>query len=441
MRALTLVRTAAAAGAALLLTAGCLSSGGGSSSNNGGNSNTSKTIEIMTAMTGQQVANFEASVDPYAKSKGITIKWSPTPDFNTLIHTRVQGNQLPDIALFPQPGIMRDIQKTGKLVDLGTVLDMNDVKANYVPGELEAGSVNGKVYAATVSMNVKSIVFYPKKAFTEAGYAVPTTLPGLLALTDQIRGQGKTPWCLGIESGAATGWPATDWMEELVLKLGGIQQYNDWVAHKIMFNSPLVTQAANTFAQIAFTPGNVAGGRQSIASNNFNTAANPMFTNPPGCYMYKQGNFVAQAGGFPDNVIQNLDSTVGVFPFPPGPNSGGDPVEGGGDLAGLFSGNNDSAKDIMKYMTGKGFGVAAAKGGTYLSPRKDFPMSNYPNQTVQDIAKIGYSATQFAFDGSDQMPGEVGSGSFWRQMTSWISGQTSEADALKAIDASWPKTS
>src|SRR3954468_3834928 len=128
------------------------------------------------------------------------------------------------------------------------------------------------------------------------------------------------------------------------------------------FESPLVNQAAGTVAKIAFTDGNGAGGRKSIASNNFNTAANPMFANPPGCFMYKQGNFVAQAGGFPASVISNIDSTVGVFLFPPAKAGGDNPVEGGGDLAGLFSGNNDAAKTIVKYMTSQGFGAEAAKG-------------------------------------------------------------------------------
>jgi alpha-glucoside transport system substrate-binding protein len=129
-----------------------------------------------------------------------------------------------------------------------------------------------------------------------------------------------------------------------------------------------------------------------------------------------------------------------VFPFPPAKAGGDNPVEGGGDLAGLFSGNNDAAKTILKYMTSQGFGAEAAKGGTFLSPRKDFPMNNYPNTITQEIAKIAYTSTVIAFDGSDQMPGAVGSGTFWREMTSWISGQTSQANALKAIDTSWPKS-
>jgi alpha-glucoside transport system substrate-binding protein len=433
------VKGVAAVGAAALLTSGCLvqaSSGAG-----GGNRNTSKTIEIMLGFTGDQFNAFKAGVDPYAKSQGIKIKWAATSNFNQLINTRVQGNNLPDIAMFPQPGILKDLAAKGKLAPLDSFLDVPRLKASMTAGTLDAGTVNGKIYGLLVSMNVKSLVFYPKKAFTDAGYSIPKSIPELLELTRKIQASGKSPWCLGVESGAATGWPATDWLEDLILHQQGIAKYNQWVNHTIKFDSPEVKQAASTFAQIAFTPGNVVGGRKSIASNNYNTAANPMFQTPPGCFMYKQGNFVAAPGGFPDKVIADIDNKVGVFGFPPATAGGDTPVLGGGDLAALFSKNNASAKMIIRYMSTRAFGASDAKLGNYISPHKDFDQSNYPNDVVRGAANVAYQASAFAFDGSDQMPGVVGSGTFWRDMTSWISGQQSEEQALRGIDESWPSGS
>ncbi len=430
------MQTLVAVSAISLLTSGCLSSG---SSSGGGKGGKSKSIELMLGFTGDQLAGFKTAIDPYAKSQGITIKWSPTDNFNQLINTRVQGNNTPDIAMFPQPGILLDLAKKGKLAPLDSFLDMTTLKSSMTSGTLDAGSADGHLYGLLVSMNVKSLVFYPKKPFTAGGYAAPQSIPELLALTDKIRGQGKTPWCLGIESGPATGWPATDWMEELVLKYGGIDQYNKWIKNEVKFSSPLVKQAANTFAKIAFTQGNVLGGRKSIASNNFGTAGNPMFKTPPGCFMYKQGNFVAAKGFFPDSVVADIDNQVGVFGFPPAQAGGDNPVEGGGDLIGLFNKNNKAAQTIIKYMSTKDFGASAAKAGQLISPHKDFDVSNYPTQTVRDIAQIAYKSTAFGFDGSDAMPGAVGSGTFWKDMTAWISGGKSLDAALKDIDASWPK--
>jgi len=423
----------------VLLTSGCLVQSGGIAG--GGNSNTSKTIEIMLGFTGDQFDAFKATVEPYAKSQGIKIKWAATANFNQLINTRIQGRNLPDIAMFPQPGILKGLAAKNQLAPLDDVLDLPALKSSMTAGTLDAGTVNGKLYGLLVSMNVKSLIFYPKPAFANAGYAVPKTIPELLTLTDKIRSSGKTPWCLGIESAAATGWPATDWFEDLILHEQGTTRYNAWVNHQIKFDSPEVKQAAAIFSQIAFTPGNVVGGRKSIASDNYNTAANPMFKSPPGCFMYKQGNFVAAPGGFPDNVISDIDNKVGVFGFPPATANGEDPVLGGGDMAALFSPHDEAAKKILRYMSTKNFGASDARLGNYISPHKDFDQSNYPNNVVRDAANVAYKATSFAFDGSDQMPGVVGSGSFWKDMTAWISGQMSEDQALKRIDASWPSGS
>jgi alpha-glucoside transport system substrate-binding protein len=432
----TFVKGVAAAVGAALLTSGCLVSPEDARS---GNDNTSSTIEIMLGFTGDQFEAFRQEVDAYAKTQNIKINWAPTSNFNQLINTRVQGRNLPDIAMFPQPGVLRGLATRNTLTPLDGFLDVPALKESMTAGTLDAGTVNGQLYGILVSMNVKSLVFYPKPGFAEAGYTEPKSIPELLALTDKIRDSGKTPWCLGIESGAATGWPATDWLEDLILHQQGADKYNQWVNHDIKFESPEVKQAADVFGKIALTDGNVVGGRKSIASNNFGTAANPMFKNPPGCFMYRQGNFVAAPGGFPNAVLKDIDDRVGVFGFPPATAGGDDPVLGGGDLAALFSKNNEYAKNILKFMSTKDFGGSIAKLGNYISPHKDFDQNNYPNDVVKQISKIAYGASTFAFDGSDQMPGAVGSGSFWKDMTAWISGQQDLNEALEGIDESWPE--
>jgi alpha-glucoside transport system substrate-binding protein len=307
-----------------------------------------------------------------------------------------------------------------------------------IPGALETGQVDGKQYAIPMSINVKSIVFYPKAPAQAAGLKPPETFDDLLALSKTLAATGTTPWCFGIESGAATGWPATDWVENLMLIDYGSDVYNQWVAHKIPFNDPKVADVLKQIDALLLADGQTNGGRASIAANNFNTAANPMFDNPPGCYMYRQGNFVAKKGGFPDAVLADLDKTVGVFPMP-GKTAADKPVLGGGDLAGIFAKDNDSAKKLVQFLASKDYGTHGyAKTGAWISPRTDFDVSLYPTQLLGSIAKIAYDSTEFVFDGSDQMPGEVGSGSFWRDMTAWISGQEDAKTALDNIESSWP---
>ena len=438
MRGLTLTKAAATVGAVALLTSGCLSSGDSTSSDGGTGGTAKKEVSIMFGFGGDQTQGFKDSLDPWAKTNGITIKYTQASSFDTLIRSAVAGNNAPDIALFPQPGLLKDLQKQGKLQPLDDVLDMTKLKASIVPGFLDAALVGGKYYGVPVSMNIKSLVFYNKPVFTAGGYTVPTTIDELIALTDKIKASGKTPWCIGLESGAATGWPGTDWIEELVLKQSGPDVYDKWVNHTVKFSDPPIKTAFDTYAKIALTEGNVLGGAKSIVSTGFQTAANPMFTSPPGCFLHKQGNFVTQKGFLSESVRSKIDTNLGVFPFPKGEF---DTVEGGGDVAALFTKGDANVTKVLKAITeDPTFGAvwAGPSDRGFLSPHKDFDVSKYGNETVRSIAKIAYTASGIRFDGSDSMPAKVGAGSFWKGMVAFTSGQQDVATTLKQIDESWP---
>jgi alpha-glucoside transport system substrate-binding protein len=433
------IQRVALAAAVALGASACLSdsgSGGGGGGGGGGKSGDGN-VEIVFGFGGSQSAGFKQAFVDWEKTSGIKIKFTEaSQSFDTLIRTRVQANNAPDIALFPQPGILKDFVSQNKMTDLSTQLDVNKLQSDLIPGVLDAGKVGDKYYGVPVSYNVKSLVFYPKKAWAAAGYKIPTTQAELTALTNQIKSQGKTPWCLGIESGSATGWPATDWLEDEMLRTGGPEKYDQWVSHEIPFNDPSVKQAATAFQDLVLSEGNVLGGRKGAVSTNFATAGNPMFNSTPGCWMLKQGNFITQKGFFPDKIVADLDNQVGVFYFP-GQDANTKPVLGGGDLAAVFNGKDDDTKKVMEFMTGPDFPGWADSAG-FLSPRKDYDDSKYETQVTRDIAAIGTKASVFRFDGSDQMPGAVGSGSFWKGMTAWISGQQTLDQALDNIEQSWP---
>ncbi|WP_211335683.1 ABC transporter substrate-binding protein [Lentzea flaviverrucosa] len=353
------------------------------------------------------------------------------------------GNNLPDITMFPSPGNLLDIAELGGMVPLDGMLDLPALKSTLVPGLMEATeNAEGKTFGVPIRMAVKSVVWTAKPQFQAAGYTVPTDAAGLRALTEKIKSTGVTPWCLGMESGPATGWVATDWIEEYVLRIGGPEVYDQWVTHKIPFNSPVVKQAAEAFAEIAFPKGNVLGGREAITSTPFGTAGNSMFDSKPGCYLMRQGNFIASGDFFPKNITSSLDTSTTTFQLPPtdpsGP-AGANPVLLGGDLAAAFKGDDPDVKAVMEFLSSDKFGAEWAKIGGWLSPHKTFDASNYPDQTTRDIAKIAVNATSSVFDGSDRMPAAVGSGSFWRGMTAWVSGQKDLDTVLNEIEASWPE--
>lgn len=429
-----LAQAAVGCSALLLLTA-CLGSDSGGGGGGGGGD---EQVEIMYGFSEDQSDAFIKSMQDFIDSEGLNVKFSPTPDFDTLIRSRVQGNNMPDIAIFPQPGITLDIARSGNMVELSEVTDIDALRSQIVPGIMDAATdEEGNVWAAPMSISAKSLVWYPKKAFEEAGYEIPQTHDELLALTDQIREDGTEPWCIGVEDGAATGWVGTDWFEDYVLRVGGPEVYDQWVRHEIPFDAPEIKEAGELIEEIWFTDGNVVGGREAITATSFQTAANPMFRPEPGCFLHRQASFLAQPGILPDEVVANLDEEAGVFPLPPVDESVGLPMMGGGDLAGAFNDEADTIK-VLEYMIGPDFKGWPEQSG-YVSPHKDYDLSLQPNQTMKDISEIVYSAEDFRFDGSDSMPGEVGAGSFWTGIVDWVGGQPLE-EMLVAVEESWPSS-
>ena len=427
----TKMAAAVAVGTLGLSLAAC---GGGS----GGGSSDGK-VTVWSSTDPAVFAGLKKNLEAKAKKAGIEVDVQKVDNINQLIMTKVQAGDAPDIAMIPQPGVVGDLVKRNAAKPLDDVVDMSSLKSDMTPGTLEAGTFNDKLYGLLVSMNVKSLVFYPKQAWDKAGYQAPETIGDLEKLTDQIKSDGTTPWCFAIGSEGATGWPATDWIEDLVARYAGVDGYNDWVQHKLNFDSPEVKQAAEEMQKLVLTDGNVAGGVKSVASTAFGDADNPMWDKPPGCYMLKQGNFIVSKDFMPADVVSNVDQNIGVFGFPPLEAGGENPTVGGGDLATLLS-DNENAKKVMKMLADPTIGDDAAPSSSFISPFKTFDKSLYPNDLTRQIADVAYNSTNFLFDGSDQMPGAVGAGSFWKDMTSWISGQEDLDTALKNIDSSWPSS-
>ena len=284
--------------------AGC--AGGGS----GGDSNT---VTVWTSVDQPIVEGMQQFADENAPD-GVTVKIQKVENINQLIMTKIQANDVPDIAMIPQPGVVADIVKRGAAFPIDDVVDESATE-DMIPGTLDVGTVDGKLYGLLLQMNVKSFVFYNKTAWDQAGYQAPATLPELDALTEQIKADGGTPWCMGIEADTATGWPATDWFEDLIMRYGGVDGYNSWVKHETPFDSDLVRQSAAEFDKLLFTDGNVLGGRKAIPSTGFATAGNALFGDKgPDCWLFKQGSFI------PNFITEGAGvslSDIGLFGFPP----------------------------------------------------------------------------------------------------------------------------
>src|SRR5690606_17561 len=285
--------------------------GGGEASADGGTTDGDKQVEIFGSFSGAEQEGLEKELKAFQERTGITVSYTGSSDFATIIKTRVQGGDMPDIALFPQPGGLLEMAQLKQVAPIDTFLDYDAIDRTLVPGFLESARLNGRVYGAPVRMAVKSVVWMPK-AYEEAGYSAEVeSIQELEQISDRNRDSGTAPWCIGFNADQSTGWVGTDWIEEYMLRMWGPDVYDDWTSHRIPFNDEKVQQAFDAFGKIIQTEGNVFGGSDGVINTPFGDAMNPAFQDPPKCLLHRQANFAYSF--YPKEIQEDLDNKVDVM--------------------------------------------------------------------------------------------------------------------------------
>ena len=399
-------------------------------------------VTMTGPFTDEDEVKFNESVAEFEEWTGIDIQYTGTKEFETIITSAVEGGAAPDIADFPQPGLLLTFVQNGDVVDVSTFMDADWLEENYKQSWLDMSMMpgpDGNIMAGIWGrFNAKSQVWYPKEAWDEAGYEAPETWDELIALSDQIVADGDTPWCIGIESGAATGWPATDWMEEIMLRTTSLENYDAWSfpagGERLPFTSPEVKNAAEVMSEIWLNEDYVLGGTQGIVDTFFGDAPNPMFDDPPKCWLHKQGNFITSF--FPEGTEAGVD--YDFFYLPPIDEQYGKPYLVAGDIYAMFN-DRPEVRSVMDFFSrGESVRVWLGAGGA-LSPHNDANLDWYGDDVERGIADLVAQADSVRFDGSDLQPGAVGAGTFWKGMTDYISGTVDLDTALEEIDAGWPE--
>lgn len=399
-------------------------------------------VSVFAAPTGDEGASIQATFDVYNEATGGTVTYEGSDDFEAQLRIRVDGGNPPDIAITPQPGSICTFADAGEIVALEDMgMDVDALIAAHGQYFMDLGKcADGKYYSIPTNANYKSIVWYNKPAFDTAGYAIPETWDELVALSSQIVTDGGTPWCIGFGSDAATGWPGTDWIEDIMIRTAGADVYNQWAKHEIPFNDPAVKNAFDTFAEIMFGEGFVLGGPEGVAAIDFRDAPNPMFNDPPSCLMHRQASFISNF--FPEGTELGVDAAF--FNFPAIDTSLPAAAMGGGELGMVFNNRPEVAAALLAYsqvplqcIQASGAGVP---GIERISANADTPNDCYVTDTVKlqaGAVAAALAGNGFVFDASDLMPPAVGQGSFWSGMVNWTRG-TSTDDVLNSVETSWP---
>ena len=414
----------------------------------GGSSLEGEEFFITGALVGNDAAGFQQNFDSFTEETGIIVSFQGSDNFEQEIQIQMESGDTPDIALFPQPGGVVDAAQRGYLVALEDVgVNLDEYKANFSEYIVGLGTVDGIAYGGAHAFNLKSIVWYQPAEFEARGYSVPETWDEMIALADQIVSEGMNPFCFGMYSNGASGWLATDWMEDIMLRTGeGTVTYDKWVNHEIPFNDPVVQNAATLLSQIMHTEGYVVGGTDAIVSTYFGNAQDPMFEKDangnPGCFMHRQASFITSF--WPEAAQAGAGTETTVFPFPAMDDGLPKAALGGGDMFAVFTEGNEAVNAVVEYMLSDNFFAAAAQrpDNSRIYGHVQFDSSLYSKDITRVLADAitgALAENAFRFDASDLMPPEVGAGSFWKEMMNLaVEGPGYVNTALDNIEKSWP---
>lgn len=367
----------------------------------GGGEDEIGTVSVIGVWGGTEIDAFTEVVAGWEEDTGGTMEFEGTRDLSAILRARVEGGNPPDIAILPNPALMTELAGQDALQPLDDVVD---IEGSYAETWRELGSVDGTLYGMLVKASTKSTVWYDPQTFEEAGYEIPATWDELVALTDEIKAAGgPAPWSIGVEAGGASGWPGTDWIQEILLSESGPDVYDQWVDHEIPWTDPAVKSAWEKFGEIALGEGNVTGGASSIVSTNFESASYLPFEDPPRAHMYFLGSFTQGfiAAQFPDlEAGTNYDFFKFVEITEPGT------ATGGGDIMVMLN-DTPSARSLMEYLADGGNWESWAQAGGFATPNTGLDASVYPDELARKAAEQLTDSETFRFDADDLMPAEV----------------------------------
>ena len=397
-----------------------------------------QTVTITGPWTGAEKEKVEKVFALFTDATGAAVNYSGSDSFEQDIVISARAGSAPNLAVFPQPGLAADMAKQGLLTPLA------DGTADWVASNFAAGSswvdlgtysnADGKdnLFGLFYRVDLKSLVWYSPEAFDEAGYDIPESMEELKALTDQIVADGDTPWCIGLGSGAATGWPATDWVEDMMLRTNSPADYDAWVTNELPFTDPKVIAAMEEYGHFALNDAYVDGGAAAVASTDFRDSPTGLFAIPPKCYMHRQASFIPAF--FPEGTVVGDD--VDFFYFPAFADKDlGKPVLGAGTLFAITNPSDATTAMIELLKLPVAHEAWMAQGG-FLTAHAGVNLAAYADDSLRAQGEILQNATTFRFDASDLMPAEVGAGEFWTSMVDYTTG-TSAPDAAAKIQDRW----
>ena len=349
-------------------------------------------VSVIGSWSGSEEEAFRAVISPFEQRTGITVDYRGTRDLTGVLWEGIARGRPPDVAGLPGPGHMAEFARAGALKDLTNLIDVAQYKADTVPSFVELGTVDGRLVGVFIKATLKGLVWYNPNIYT---LDPPSTWEELQSQSELAARDDTAVWCVALESGATSGWPATDWIEDILLRQSGPDVYDDWVEGVLPWTSDAIRNAFELYGDVVARS---YGGAPTVLATNFIDGGRPLFTDPPGCLFHHQGTFMTEF------FTSRAGARVGeydFFPFPQIDSRYADSVTGAGDLFGMFN-DTPQARALIEYLLSpEAQTIWVSRGGALSVNRR---VTEYPDEVSGRAAQVISSAARFRFDASDLMP-------------------------------------
>ena len=387
-------------------------------------------VNVIGVWSGGELDSFNAVLAPFTAQTGITVNFEASRDQDAILTTRVAAGNPPDLAAAPSPTLLTRFANQKKLVPLQNIIDMTKMKQDYAKSWIDQGTVNGNLVEVFSWASIKGFIWYDPKVWSAKGYTVPKTWDDLIALQTKMKSNGDTPWCVTVNSGAATGWPGSDIEKEITLGQVGPTVYDNWWQGKQKWTSPEIKGAWQSFGQL-LGPGdsNVYGGANYVVNTDFGKVGDPMFQNPPKCMMLNQASFITSF--FPKTAVAGQDYDYFTMPSQNSANEGA--RVGAADAWSMFK-DTPQARALITYLLTPEAQEVWVKRGGKIAVNNKVPVTDYPDSVSQKIAKDLVSNTKvLKYDAGDLMPSDM-KNAYWQAIVAFIQDQSKLDSILAGLD-------
>jgi alpha-glucoside transport system substrate-binding protein len=383
----------------------------------------SDVVRVLGSWEESELETMRSVVAPFEAQTGHQVEFITTRDLKAELEARIAAGYPPDIAGLPGPGFMIELARARQLVDLGTVIDLGSYKRQTAPAFVHLGTVDGRLVGVFLKGTVKGLLWYNPDVFR----AGPLDTWARLQHAAMTSVEDVRPWCIGLASGASSGWPGTDWIEDFLLRQSGPQAYDEWIAGRLAWTSPEVRWAFQSFGTVIGDQ-DVAGGIAGALETHFSRAGDGLFTDPPECLFVHQGTFMST---FLDDAVASSGGRYELMPFPDIDPRFRGALIGAGDLIALLR-DTPGSRALLAYLLGEQaqsilVGAGGALSGNVL-------LQDYPDPRLEQQAQLLAQARIFRFDASDAMPDEM-SRAFWQAALDFAADQSRLEEILSRLEA------